>query len=70
MTGIKSFTSAGAKLILGDDSPLIKNNAVSSVQSVGGTGALKLGFELLKRAKPSIVYISNPTWEILYLYFS
>ncbi|ORX45624.1 PLP-dependent transferase [Piromyces finnis] len=62
MIGIKSFTNAGAKLILGDDSPILKNNAISSVQSIGGTGALKLGFELLKRAKPSSVYISNPTW--------
>eukprot|EP00833_Pecoramyces_ruminatium_P000381 jgi/Orpsp1_1/1174413/evm.model.c7180000050007.1 len=62
MIGIKTFTNAGAKLVLGDDNPIIKNNAISSVQSIGGTGALKLGFELLKRAKPSAVYVSNPTW--------
>jgi len=31
MIGIKSFTNAGAKLVLGDDSPIIKNNAVSKI---------------------------------------
>lgn len=31
MIGIKSFTSAGAKLILGDNSPIIKNNTVSLI---------------------------------------
>jgi len=41
---------------------LKRNTKISSVQSIGGTGALKLGFELLKRAKPSAVYASNPTW--------
>jgi len=28
MIGIKTFTNAGAKLVLGDNSPIIKNNTV------------------------------------------
>jgi aromatic-amino-acid transaminase len=34
------------------------------VQAIGGTGALKIGADFLKRFAPdSQVYISDPSWE-------
>lgn len=62
MTGIKSYTNACIKLLLGPTNPIVTSNNFTSVQSIGGTGALKLGFELLRKAKPTPIYVSNPTW--------
>ncbi|CAL8353154.1 unnamed protein product [Boreogadus saida] len=53
----------------GDDSPAIKENRVGAVQALGGTGALRIGGEFLRRwyngtnntATP--IYVSAPTWE-------
>lgn len=37
---------------------------ITSVQSLSGTGAVRLGFELVKVLNPeATVYIPNPTWR-------
>ncbi|XP_028827498.1 aspartate aminotransferase, cytoplasmic-like isoform X1 [Denticeps clupeoides] len=67
--GLPEFRSSASKIALGDDSPAIKEQRVGGVQSLGGTGALKIGAEFLRRwyngtnntATP--VYVSAPTWE-------
>ena len=52
------------KLLFGADSPLLANGQVVTVQALGGTGALKLGADFLKRISPdSVVAISDPSWE-------
>ncbi|KAJ1340924.1 hypothetical protein BSLG_004397 [Batrachochytrium salamandrivorans] len=60
--GLKSFTEASVKLILGANSPVISEKRVTSVQTISGTGAVRLGAEFLARFKMAPVYISNPTW--------
>ncbi len=60
--GLKSFYDASAKLILGDDSPVIKEKRYIACQSISGTGAVRLGAEFLARFRKATVYISNPTW--------
>jgi len=63
--GLPEFRSAAAKLILGEDSPAIKQGRVATFQSLSGTGALSLGAVFIKTFFPdAIVYISNPTWAI------
>ncbi|KAJ1919096.1 Aspartate aminotransferase, cytoplasmic, partial [Tieghemiomyces parasiticus] len=64
ISGLKSFTDAAATLILGGDSVAIKENRVTSFQSISGTGALCLGANFLKHFLPqgTIVLLSNPTW--------
>lgn len=64
IAGLPSFTSAAAKLALGEDSPAIKNNLVSSLQSISGTGANHMGAAFLSKfyQGTKLVYISNPTW--------
>jgi len=66
ITGLADFTSAAAKLILGADSPAIKEGRTVSVQTISGTGANHLGALFLSKfykwnGSPK-VYLSNPTW--------
>lgn len=68
ITGLTDFTSAAAKLILGDDSPVIKESRVASAQTISGTGANHLAGEFLARhygpwkSMDKVIYLSNPTW--------
>uniref|UniRef100_A0A8D3CN76 Aspartate aminotransferase n=1 Tax=Scophthalmus maximus TaxID=52904 RepID=A0A8D3CN76_SCOMX len=67
--GLPEFRSAASKIALGDDSPAIQENRVGAVQCLGGTGALKMGAEFLRRFyngnnnTKTPVYVSAPTWE-------
>jgi aspartate aminotransferase, cytoplasmic len=61
--GIPSFRLASQRLILGADSPAIKEQRVASAQTLSGTGAVRLGSDFLRLLYPaSAIYISNPTW--------
>lgn len=61
--GLKAFRDAATRLLLGADSPAIAKNRAGSVQTVSGTGALRLGFDFLFSNYPvKTVYISSPTW--------
>lgn len=66
ITGLPEYTSAAAKLILGADSPAIKEGRVASVQTISGTGANHLGALFLSKfyykGAQREVYLSNPTW--------
>jgi len=70
ITGLTDFTSAAARLILGGDSPVIKEKRVASAQTISGTGANHLaGAFLAKHYGPwqdgtveKIIYLSDPTW--------
>jgi aromatic-amino-acid transaminase len=62
--GIVAYDSAVQKLLLGNDSPLIAAGRVLTAQALGGTGALKIGADFLKRLNPNAkVAISDPSWE-------
>ncbi|XP_074487050.1 aspartate aminotransferase, cytoplasmic-like [Sebastes fasciatus] len=67
--GLPEFRSAASKVALGDDSSAIKDNRVGGVQALGGTGALRVGAEFLRRWYNGVnntatpVYVSAPTWE-------
>jgi aromatic-amino-acid transaminase len=62
--GIAVYDAAVQKLLLGESSPLIAAGRVVTVQALGGTGALKIGADFLKRVEPNAkVAISDPSWE-------
>nr|XP_034341499.1 aspartate aminotransferase, cytoplasmic-like [Arvicanthis niloticus] len=67
--GLAEFRSCASRLLLGDDSPAIAENRVGGVQSLGGTGALRIGADFLGRwyngidNKNTPIYVSSPTWE-------
>lgn len=59
--GLAVFNQAVAKTVFSDSADLSK---IATIQALGGTGALKLGAELIKVATPSAkVWISDPSWE-------
>ena len=62
--GIQAYDQAVQKLLFGADSPLLAAGRVITTQSVGGTGALKIGADFLKQLQPdAVVAISDPSWE-------
>ena len=62
--GLAAYRSEVQKLLLGADSPLLKDGLVVTAQALGGTGALSLGADFLKRFLPEAgLYISSPSWE-------
>ena len=62
--GIAAYDAAAKALVFGADTEPVKSGRVATVQGVGGTGALKLGADFLKKLNPNAkVLISDPSWE-------
>jgi len=62
--GLVQYNLAVQTLLFGAGSPLIADRRVATVQALGGTGALKVGADLLRRFIPDAqVWISDPSWE-------
>lgn len=62
--GIAAYDSAVQKLVFGEDSSAVKEKRISTVQALGGTGALKIGADFLRHFSPdSEVWISDPSWQ-------
>lgn len=62
--GPAAYNKAVQALLFGADSPLIKEGRIVTIDSLGGTGGLKVGADYLKRLLPaSQVAISDPSWE-------
>lgn len=64
MDGLKSYNQATQALILGQDSQARRDGRAVTIQTLGGSGALKVGADFLKKYFPeSDVWVSQPTWE-------
>ena len=62
--GIAAYDTAVKGLVFGVNSDIVKSGRVATVQGIGGTGALKVGADFLKKVYPqSKVLISDPSWE-------
>jgi len=62
--GLPAYTQATRELVLGKESPLLEAGRVSTTQTVGGSGALRVGAELLRTLLPhATIAISRPSWE-------
>jgi aromatic-amino-acid transaminase len=62
--GIATYNSAVQTLIFGKDSQLVHDHRAVTFEGLGGTGALKIGADFIKRLKPNAqVAISDPSWE-------
>jgi len=62
--GTAAYRRGVQELLFGADSSLISGGHVATLQSLGGTGALKIGADLLHVLAPqSIVAVSSPSWE-------
>jgi aromatic-amino-acid transaminase len=62
--GLPAYTQATQKLVFGPESPLLAAGRVATSQTIGGSGALRVGADLLKKALPNAkIAISSPSWE-------
>lgn len=62
--GAAAYNNAVQDLLFGTGAELIQAKRVTTAQCLGGTGALKVGADFLKRLLPQTkVYISDPSWE-------
>ncbi|MBR9910953.1 MAG: aspartate/tyrosine/aromatic aminotransferase [Gammaproteobacteria bacterium] len=60
MAGNMAFNQALQALIFGD---LATDSRVNTLQTPGGCGALRVGAELINRARPGAnIWVSSPTW--------
>ena len=62
--GTPAYNQAVQQLLFGKESSLLAEGRVVTIQALGGTGALKVGADYLRRLLPNTkVYISDPSWE-------
>jgi aspartate aminotransferase len=61
--GVVGFNDAMGELIFGRDSDTITQGRVRTVQTPGGTAALRVGADLIRQAWPeATLWASDPTW--------
>jgi len=61
--GDQEFAALSRSILMGADAPPIKENRVATVQSLSGTGALRIGGAFVKGFLPGKkVFCSTPTW--------
>lgn len=64
MAGFANYRDAVQALVFGDDSPARTEGRIATVQTLGGSGALKVGADFIKRYFPGAqVWVSDPTWD-------
>ncbi|WP_432262467.1 amino acid aminotransferase [Cupriavidus sp. TMH.W2] len=64
MSGLVAYRNAVQALVFGEDSPARAAGRIATLQTLGGSGALRVGADFLKRYYPqSQVWISDPSWE-------
>jgi len=62
--GMPAYNRAVQELVFGKASPVVGAGRVVTAQALGGTGALKIGADFLRRIDPRAqVWISDPSWE-------
>ena len=64
MEGLDTFRRAVQNLLFGAGNPALQEKRIATIQTLGGSGALKVGADFLHRWFPkSKVYVSDPTWD-------
>lgn len=68
--GVPGFNSAMQDVIFGKDHAAQQTKRIRTVQTPGGTGALRIGADVIKAARPDArVWASDPTWANHYAIF-
>jgi len=64
MAGIAAYRQAVQALVFGDDCAARAEGRIATLQTLGGSGALRVGADFLKRYFPTAeMWISDPSWE-------
>ena len=62
--GIAAYRQLVQNLVFGDDHEAVRAQRIATVQTLGGSGALKVGADFIKHHFPDAeVWISDPTWD-------
>lgn len=62
MEGLAEYRQAVQHLLFGKDHPALPR--IATIQTLGGSGALKIGADFLKKWFPEAqIYVSDPTWD-------
>ncbi|OGA21858.1 MAG: aromatic amino acid aminotransferase [Betaproteobacteria bacterium RIFCSPLOWO2_02_FULL_67_26] len=62
--GLQAYDRAAQELLFGAGSAVLRDQRVVTVQTLGGTGGLKVGADLLRRLNRGAgLWISDPSWE-------
>ncbi len=63
MAGDADYRAHVARILLGDNAAQIADGRVTSLQTPGGSGALKVGSDLINSINPGQrIWVSTPTW--------
>ncbi len=63
MAGDPDYNQRMMELLLGKDHSILSTGRVKSIQAPGGSGALRVGAEVIRRARPeSKLWVGIPTW--------
>jgi aromatic-amino-acid transaminase len=64
MEGAANYRSAVQQLLFGANHEAVLSKRIATVQTIGGSGGLKVGGDFLKRYFPNAnVWVSDPTWD-------
>ena len=62
--GMPAYDRAVQQVLFGAQSEAVRQGRIVTVQTLGGTGGLKVGADLLRRINPGAeIWISDPSWE-------
>lgn len=62
IVGDTGFVKLALEFVYGADSSVLKDGRVAGVQTLSGTGGLRVFGELLKKGGHKEIYVPNPTW--------
>jgi Aminotransferase class I and II len=63
IAGYAGFIDQAVRLAYGDNCTPLKEKRIAAVQTLSGTGAIRVGLDLIKRfLGDRLVYVPNPTW--------
>lgn len=64
MEGLSAYRQAVQSLLWGETHEAVTGRRIATIQTIGGSGGLKVGSDFLQRYFPdSAVWISDPTWD-------
>jgi aromatic-amino-acid transaminase len=64
MEGAADYRAAVQALVFGAASPALAEGRIATIQTVGGSGALRIGADFIKAFFPtSSIWLSDPTWD-------
>ncbi len=64
IAGSGDYNLAAARLLLGEDSPARQDRRYVTIQTPGGTGALRIAAEFLDQQRAdNVLWIGDPTWS-------